>query len=80
MPVLMRIQSFYDVEELVTYDVEELMTRCRRINDHQQGLPRPNAGDPGGTRTPNTQFRRLVLYPLSYWAIWRPIAVLPRSA
>ena len=29
-----------------------------------------NRGDPGGTRTPNTQFRRLVLYPLSYWAIW----------
>lgn len=26
------------------------------------------SGDPGGTRTPNTQFRRLMLYPLSYRA------------
>ncbi len=24
-------------------------------------LPRPDAGDPGGIRTPDTQFRRLVL-------------------
>ena len=31
-------------------------------------LPHLYRGDPGGTRTPNTQFRRLVLYPLSYWA------------
>ena len=34
-----------------------------------------NGGDPGGTRTPNTQFRRLVLYPLSYWAVCAPMAV-----
>jgi hypothetical protein len=33
-------------------------------------LPRPDGNDPGGTRTPNTQFRRLVLYPLSYWAVF----------
>lgn len=38
------------------------------------GLPRSDGHDPGGTRTPNTQFRRLVLYPLSYWAA-RPNAL-----
>ena len=42
---------------------ETRYTSCRV--SHWKAL---NSGDPGGTRTPNTQFRRLVLYPLSYWA------------
>ena len=33
-------------------------------------------GDPGGNRTPNTQFRRLMLYPLSYRAIHADYTIL----
>jgi hypothetical protein len=34
-------------------------------------------GDPGGTRTPNTQFRRLMLYPLSYGAMRSNYTISP---
>ena len=40
-----------------------------RKNHHAVHSGEPSPGDPGGNRTPNTQFRRLMLYPLSYRAI-----------
>ena len=45
-----------------------------RKNHHAVHSGEPSSGDPGGNRTPNTQFRRLMLYPLSYRAIPLSIA------
>jgi hypothetical protein len=55
--------------------LEGAQVRARDQYRQERILPLSDAGDPGGTRTPNTQFRRLVLYPLSYWALWLPSAV-----
>ena len=56
---------------LVEYQIREVDKKTQYIGP---GLtPGPTycvlLGAPGGIRTPDTQFRRLVLYPLSYWRI-----------
>ena len=58
----------------MTYRVSDRVTQTQNAVPANGEIPRSDAGDPGGTRTPNTQFRRLMLYPLSYRAISYSVA------